>query len=179
MVVTSKEKEVVKFIYACSICGDSFRGAVQSIDHYLRIHGYSAPRRSIGRRRPPHPDYDYQNKADGDCDCEHYACGSCWFHVPATKEGLEDLRDHFFNAHHPKKVDTSKDSGKDYEPDNMEEEQEEAEEDGGEEEQKEKVKKAPNRRKSTSSAQPDNKEDMTTVLQKLNELSDLFKNLMK
>ncbi|KAI8359967.1 hypothetical protein BD560DRAFT_426087 [Blakeslea trispora] len=173
MVVTTKKKEVVKFIYACSICGDSFRSAVQSIDHYMRIHGYSVPRRSVGRRRPAHPDYDYQNKPDGECDCEHYACGSCWFHTPADKKGLAVLRNHFFEAHHPKKVDSSKDNGEEYEPDDMEEEQETHED---REDRKEPA-SAVNRRRSTASTHSDKKEDMATDMPTLKIIDDKDKTL--
>ncbi|KAI8069750.1 uncharacterized protein B0P05DRAFT_573388 [Gilbertella persicaria] len=167
MVVTNRNKEVVQFIYGCYICDHIFRDAKRLIDHVQRIHGYVLPTRSVGRRRPAHPDYEYQNDPNGEHDCEHYSCPSCWFHTPANREGLDDLAEHVKEAHHPTNI--SQDN---------EEENEESEEE-------EETTAQRTRRPSSGSTQsnpsetPTHQEDLGSILQKLTEVTELFKHLMR
>jgi hypothetical protein len=106
MVYTKEYKELIAFEYPCYICGNILSRAKQAIDHVRRLHGYSLPTRSVGRRRPPDPQYEYQNDINGEYDLIHYSCPSCWYHCPES--GLGDLAYHINIVHHPINVDPSK-----------------------------------------------------------------------
>lgn len=106
MVYTKEFKELLAFEYPCYICGNILSRAKQSIDHVQRIHGYILPTRQVGRRRPPDPQYEYQNDINGEYDVVHYSCSSCWYHCPES--GLADLSDHINRTHNPVNVDPSK-----------------------------------------------------------------------
>jgi hypothetical protein len=110
MVYTKEYKELIAFEYPCYICGNILSRAKQAIDHVRRIHGYNLPTRSVGRRRPPDPQYEYQNDIqNGEYDVIHYSCPSCWYHCPEA--GLAELSEHINDTHHPVNLDPSKNEG--------------------------------------------------------------------
>ncbi|CEP08427.1 hypothetical protein [Parasitella parasitica] len=196
MVLQRKQpnKEILAFTYPCYICGNILHSAKQTINHVQAVHGYKLPVRAVGHRRPPDLQYEYQNnpRSTDDYDVSHYACPSCWFHCPEA--GLKELSDHINQVHHPENVDPSKNNGGQIKggeatnsdlradltggggltPETEDEKYQEAlESDQSESNQDEDMIETDTQPKESSKSKP----DMHDVLQKLNELTDVFQKL--
>jgi hypothetical protein len=168
----NNNKQLVKFEYPCFICSYIMSKPKVVIDHVRRIHGYEIPTRHVGYKRPPNSEYDYQNDPKGDFDVLHYSCASCWFHCPET--GIEEIHEHVETTHKPKNVDPSKNSGEYVRADVME--TDELVSSGQEEEvTAATTKKRPLKLK----GRDDGTADASDIMGKLNELTDLFKSLLK
>lgn len=174
-------KCVVSFEYPCYICGYIMSKPKTVIDHVKRIHGYEIPTRHVGHKRPPDTEFDYQNNPKGEFDVQHYSCASCWFHCPES--GLAELQEHYNTSHKPKNVDPSKNEEKpqmssttpehyvrtDMETDDS------PEQDVGEEGSNSKSRRSSHKHEK----EPFQAVDASDIMGKLNELTDLFKSLLK
>lgn len=187
-----ENKAVVNFEYPCYLCSYIMSKPKVVIDHVRRIHGYEIPTRQVGHRRPPDAEFDYQNDPKGDYDLQHYSCASCWFHCPET--GIEELKNHYLITHKPKNVDPSKNEEKGEAPsppDNedtehyvrtamdTDEPKYEIESEEDVQEQEERSKKPQRRGRAKKEQESLSSVDASDILGKLNELTDLFKSLLK
>lgn len=167
-------KPVLSFEYPCYICGYIFSRAKIVLNHIHNLHGYELPTRSVGHRRPPDPRYIYQYDPTGDYDERHYACASCWFHCP--NDTLEEIADHVVTVHKPKNVDPTKNTTPQSTPQPEEDEIETSETEDEDVMDIEAYDPIDAQRKVGT---PKQVVDAADIMNKLTELSDLFKNMLQ
>lgn len=168
----SKEyKPILGFEYPCYICGFIFRRANILIKHVYNIHREELPTRSVGHKRPPDPKYIYQNNPVGGADIKHYSCASCWFHC--QNDTLDEISVHIVDVHVPKKINFSKNGHPTPASTPQAEEDEiETSEEGEEDEDTMDIEE-----NSSGPKSPLRALNASEVLEKLVELTDLFKQL--
>lgn len=131
------------------------------IKHVYNLHGYELPSRAVGIRRPPDTNYTYQYDPNGKVDLKHYACASCWFHC--SNQDIEELAEHIVTVHAPKTVYSEKHPTPEGTPRTEEDELSATEIEQDIEDVED------------LSAQAI---DASDILGKLNEISNMFKNLL-
>lgn len=170
-------KTIVSFEYPCYICGLIMSKPKVVIDHVRKLHGFEIPTRQVGHKRPPETDFDFQNDPKGEYDVQHYSCASCWFHCPES--GLAELAEHYNGEHNPKNVGPTKGqetrqstSSEHYVRTDMDTDDVKYETASETEEGDRKKSK----KRQEHGIQP---VDASDIMGKLNELTDLFKSLLK
>ncbi|KAI8971666.1 hypothetical protein BDF20DRAFT_915446 [Mycotypha africana] len=177
MTYTKEYKELVNFEYPCYICGTILSRPKICIDHVRRVHGYELPVRGVGQNRPSDPVYEFQNNPNGEYDVQHYACPSCWYHCPET--GLRELKQHTQEEHHPKIVDSEKAAAS---TTNKEPTAENKDEDSGiddDEESMDQDREQSNDMKGKQKIEGNVREEVNEAFRKLNEITEMFKNLLR
>ena len=97
------EKVIVHLIYPCIICANEYTSAHLVIQHIKTVHGYICQPRSPSHHRPEDEYYKYEVDIRKKWDVQHYACPTCWFHIP--KE-VEVLMEHVMTEHQPEKIES-------------------------------------------------------------------------
>ncbi|KAI8079385.1 hypothetical protein BDF21DRAFT_463457 [Thamnidium elegans] len=96
-------KYLIALDHGCYICGHVYSSAATARNHIRNIHGYNILSRINGINRPLDRNYNYVMRKDTDkYDEAHYACPSCWFHCPMDE--LAVFHDHTIKQHRPGRI---------------------------------------------------------------------------